>query len=158
MFSPGKYRFAHLPNPLKNFDDVVGSLRESGGRIEEITLTYVVNPIFGTKRRLNCSNAYFIEKKPFSKLDPKHPQIILGTVFIHTDLPCSFDKTKLKNSPGYCPLLKLWDGKVNVLQVTDAKARVLEDTCLNEAVDSPTAWDLRVGPRKMIGFLLKKLS
>jgi hypothetical protein len=49
---------------------------------------------------------------------------------------------------------ELWDGKVNVLQVTDAKERSVEIRALMSARDSPTAWDLRVLVReKLITYL-----
>ena len=45
---------------------------------------------------------------------------------------------------------------MNVLQVTDAKEKTLEIRALMSAVDSPTAWDLRVYVReKLIEFLQK---
>ncbi|MCA1759159.1 MAG: hypothetical protein LC658_05265, partial [Bacteroidales bacterium] len=50
----------------------------------------------------------------------------------------------------------LWDKKVNVLQVTDAKERSIEIRALMSAKDSGTAWDLRVFVReKLIEFLQK---
>jgi hypothetical protein len=49
---------------------------------------------------------------------------------------------------------KNWDGKVNVLQVTNSTEKTVEVRALMSAVDSPTAWDLRVNVReKMIEFL-----
>ena len=50
----------------------------------------------------------------------------------------------------------MWDKKVNVLQVTDAKENSIELRALMSAKDSPTAWDLRVFIReKLIEFLQK---
>lgn len=49
---------------------------------------------------------------------------------------------------------RLWDRKVNVLQVTDATEQTMELRALMSAADSPTAWDLRVNVReKLIRFL-----
>ncbi len=51
---------------------------------------------------------------------------------------------------------ELWDGKTNVMQVTNATDRSLEIRALMSAADSPTAWDLRVHVReKLIAFLQK---
>jgi hypothetical protein len=51
----------------------------------------------------------------------------------------------------------LWDGQTNVLQVTNAKDHTLEIRALMSAVDSPTAWDLRVLVREqLISFLQLK--
>ena len=50
----------------------------------------------------------------------------------------------------------LWDGKTNVMQVTNATDRTLEIRALMSAADSPTAWDLRVLVReKLIAYLQK---
>ena len=38
----------------------------------------------------------------------------------------------------------LWDGEVNVTQVTNANDRTMEVRVLVSAADSPKAWDLRV--------------
>ena len=52
---------------------------------------------------------------------------------------------------------ELWDGNVNVLQVTDAKESTVELRALVSAKNSPTAWDLRVFIReKLIEFIQEK--
>ena len=49
---------------------------------------------------------------------------------------------------------KLWDEKVKVVQVTDAKETNMEIRILVSAKNSPAAWDLRVYIReKMIEFI-----
>ena len=124
-------------------DDVV-VVENEWGRIEEINLTYVVVRIWD-QRRLVLPTTYFIEK-PFQNWTRTSAEI-LGTVFIYTDYNVPFDKMReeltrlLQNS-------KLWDGKVNVLQVTDATEKTVEIRALMSAVDSPTAWDLRVYVRE----------
>ncbi|MCK0190537.1 mechanosensitive ion channel domain-containing protein [Arenibacter sp. F20364] len=134
--------------PIK-FDDVV-IVEGEWGRIEEITLTYVVIKIWD-KRRLIVPTTYFIEK-PFQNWT-KTSADILGTVFIHTDYHVPFDKLR-EELTRVLSSTDLWDGNVNVLQVTDAKAQSVEIRALMSAVDSPTAWDLRVFVReKLIGFL-----
>ena len=48
----------------------------------------------------------------------------------------------------------LWDGRVNVMQVTEAKEKTVEMRILVSASSSPVAWDLRVYIReKMIEFI-----
>ncbi|RAJ14283.1 mechanosensitive ion channel family protein [Arenibacter echinorum] len=134
--------------PIK-FDDVV-IVEGEWGRIEEITLTYVVINIWD-KRRLIVPTTYFIEN-PFQNWT-KTSADIMGTVFIHTDYRVPFDKLR-EELTRILSSTDLWDGKVNVLQVTDAKAQSVEIRALMSAVDSPTAWDLRVLVReKLIGFL-----
>ncbi len=137
-----------IAQPIR-LDDVV-IVEGEWGWIEEITLTYVVVRIWD-KRRLIVPTNYFIEK-PFQNWTRESADI-LGTVFIHTDYTVPFDKLRdeltriLESDPN-------WDGKVNVLQVTDATDRTVELRALMSAVDSPTAWDLRVAVReKLIQYL-----
>jgi len=50
----------------------------------------------------------------------------------------------------------LWDGKTDVMQVTNATDQSIEIRALMSAADSPTAWDLRVHVReKLIAYLQK---
>jgi small-conductance mechanosensitive channel len=139
-----------ITQPIR-LDDVV-IIEGEWGRIEEIALTYVVVRIWD-QRRLIVPSTYFFEK-PFQNWTRTTSEI-LGTVFIYTDYHVSFEALReeltrlLKSTP-------LWDGKVNVLQVTDAKERSIEIRALMSAKDSGTAWDLRVFIReKLIEFLQK---
>ncbi len=139
-----------ITQPIR-LDDVV-VIEGEWGRIEEITLTYVVVKIWDL-RRLVVPSTYFFEK-PFQNWTRTSADI-LGTVFIYTDYHVSFDAMReeltrvLESTP-------LWDKKVNVLQVTDAKQNGVEVRALMSAKDSPTAWDLRVHVReKLIEFLQK---
>jgi small-conductance mechanosensitive channel len=137
-----------IAQPIK-LDDVV-IVEGEWGRIEEITLTYVVVAIWD-KRRLIVPTPYFIEK-PFQNWT-KTSSAILGTVFLYVDYNVPFDKlreelTQILNNT------KLWDGEVNVLQVTESKPNYVEVRALMSAKDSPTAWDLRVHVReKLIVYL-----
>lgn len=122
------------------------------GWIEEINLNYVVVRIWD-QRRLVLPSTYFLEK-PFQNWTRTSADII-GSVFIYTDYTVSFDAMRaeldriLQNTT-------LWDRKVKVLQVTDAKERTVESRILVSARNSPTAWDLRVHVReKMVEFLQK---
>lgn len=137
-----------ITQPIK-IDDVV-IVEGEWGRIEEITLTYVVIAIWD-KRRLIVPTPYFIEK-PFQNWT-KSSADIMGTVFIHTDYHVPFDKLR-EELTRILESTELWDGKVNVLQVTDAKEKSVEIRALMSASDSPTAWDLRVLVReKLIAYL-----
>ena len=133
-------------------DDVV-IVEGEWGTIEEITLTYVVIKIWD-KRRLVVPTTYFIEK-PFQNWT-RTTSDILGTVFIYTDYKMNIDALRtqlthiLKNT-------ELWDGDVNVLQVTNANKDAVEVRALMSAKDSPTAWDLRVHVREeLIKFIQKE--
>jgi len=109
------------------------------GRVEEINLTYVVVNIWD-KRRLVLPINYFIEK-PFQNWTRTTAEI-LGTVFIYVDytIPVANLRQKLTD------LLqgnRLWDGKVNVLQVTDLKENTMEVRCLMSCRNAGDAFDLR---------------
>jgi len=139
-----------ITQPIRLEDVVI--VEEEWGWIEEITLTYVVVRIWD-KRRLIVPINYFIEK-PFQNWTRTTAEI-LGTVFIYVDYRFPVEKMRealteiLENTD-------LWDGQVNVLQVTDAKEHTLELRALVSAVDSPTAWDLRVLVReKLVEFVQK---
>ncbi len=139
-----------LTQPIR-IDDVV-IVENEWGRIEEITLTYVIVKIWDL-RRLVLPITYFIEK-PFQNWTRTSADI-LGTVFLHVDykVPLSELRTELTRILEASPL---WDKKVNVLQVTDAKERTLELRALASAADAGQAWDLRCEVReKLIAFIQK---
>lgn len=131
-----------ITQPIRLEDAVI--VEEEWGWIEEITLTYVVVRIWD-KRRLIVPITYFIEK-PFQNWTRTSAEI-MGTVFIHVDYGFPVGEMRKKLTE----ILKntdLWDGKVNVLQVTDLNDRTLELRALVSASDSPKAWDLRVHVRE----------
>ena len=130
-------------------DDVV-IVENEWGRIEEITLTYVVVKIWDL-RRLVVPITYFIEK-PFQNWT-RVTADILGTVFIYLDYTVPIDSVReelhriLKES-------ELWDGKVCVLQITNASERTVELRALMSAADASTAWSLRCEVReRLIDFI-----
>lgn len=139
-----------LTQPIR-LDDVV-IVEGEWGWIEEINLTYVVVRVWD-KRRLVVPTTYFIENT-FQNWTRSSADI-LGTVFIYADYNLPFDEirkeqTRLLNSTD------LWDGKVNVLQVTNTTEKTVELRVLVSAKDSPTAWDLRVFLReKLLQFIQK---
>ncbi len=137
-----------ITQPIR-IDDVV-IVENEWGWIEEITLTYVVMRIWD-KRRLIVPSTYFIEK-PFQNWTRVSADI-LGTVFIYTDYTVPFNALR-DELTRLLEKSDLWDGNVNVLQVTNAKEQTLEVRALVSAKDSPTAWNLRVYLReKLIEFL-----
>jgi len=139
-----------ITQPFRIDDAVV--VENEWGWIEEINLTYVVVRIWD-KRRLVLPTTYFLEK-PFQNWTRTSADII-GSVFIHTDYSVPFQALREELSR----ILKttdLWDGNVEVLQVTDAKTTTVEIRILVSAKNSPTAWDLRVFVReKLIEFIGK---
>ena len=132
-------------------DDVV-IVEGEWGRIEEITLTYVVVKIWDL-RRLIVPITYFIEK-PFQNWT-RVTADLLGSVFVYVDytVPVEAVRAELQN------ILKgseLWDGKVCVLQVTNTTERAIELRALMSAADASTAWSLRCYVReKLVEFIQK---
>ncbi|MBE9585034.1 mechanosensitive ion channel [Mucilaginibacter sp. JRF] len=120
------------------------------GRVEDITLTYVVLNIWD-QRRLILPINYFIQK-PFQNWTRTTSQI-LGTVFLYLDYNTPVDAIReefdrlLDNSI-------LWDKRVKVIQVTDAKEHTIEIRALMSARNSSQAFDLRCYIREnLINFL-----
>jgi small-conductance mechanosensitive channel len=123
--------------PLR-IDDVL-VVEGEWGRVEEITLSYVVLNIWD-QRRLILPINYFVEK-PFQNWT-RNSADILGTVFIYLDYTMPLDPLRqeltrlLDGDP-------LWDRRVNLLQVTNASERTMEVRALMSAANSSNAFDLR---------------
>ncbi|MGK7394465.1 MAG: mechanosensitive ion channel family protein [Candidatus Cyclobacteriaceae bacterium M3_2C_046] len=109
------------------------------GRVEEITFTYVVLRIWD-QRRLILPINYFIEK-PFQNWT-RISADILGTVYIYADYTIPLEKLR-KALTGILKKNEKWDGRVNVLQVTDATEKTVQIRALMSARNSSDAWDLR---------------
>jgi small-conductance mechanosensitive channel len=133
-----------ITQPIRIDDAVV--VEGEWGWIEEITGTYVVIRIWDW-RRLIVPLSYFIQK-PFTNWTRESASII-GTVFLHADYTLPVEELRaclgklVKDEP-------LWDGKVAVIQVTDANDRTIEIRALVSARTSPDAWDLRCNIRERL--------
>jgi small-conductance mechanosensitive channel len=137
-----------VTQPIR-LDDVV-IVENEWGRIEEITLTYVVVRIWDL-RRLILPITYFLEK-PFQNWT-RATADILGTVSLYADYTVPIQAVReelhriLQNS-------ELWDRKVWGLQVTNASERTIELRALMSAPDASDAWNLRCDVReKLIEFI-----
>ena len=137
-----------LTQPIR-IDDVV-IVEGEWGRIEEITLTYVVVRIWDL-RRLIVPITYFIEQ-PFQNWTRVSADI-LGTVFLYVDYNVPVDAVR-KELTRLLEASPLWDRKVNVLQVTDSKEGTVELRALASASDAGRAFDLRCDVReKLVAFI-----
>ncbi|MDT8272396.1 MAG: mechanosensitive ion channel [Desulfomonilia bacterium] len=133
-------------------DDVV-IVESEWGRIEEITLTYVVVRVWD-QRRLILPITHFVEK-PFQNWTRVSADL-LGTVFLYVDYRVDVDalREELTRIVSASPL---WDGKVCVLQVTNATERTMEIRALVSASDSSNAWTLRCEVReKLVRFIQQR--
>ena len=123
------------------------------GRVEEITLTYVVLRIWD-QRRLILPINYFIEK-PFQNWTRSSADI-LGTVYLYTDYQVPIEELR-KELGNILKSNEKWDGRVNVLQITGATERTIELRALMSAANSSDAWDLRCYVReKLIGLIQER--
>lgn len=141
-----------VTQPIR-LDDVV-IVENEWGRIEEITGTYVVVRIWDD-RRLVVPLQYFIEK-PFQNWTRRNSSII-GSVFFWVDysLPLEPLREELRRLCQELP--ELWDGRVIVLQVTDASEKSLQLRVLVSSQDSSRNWDLRCHLREsLIGFIQRQ--
>lgn len=131
-----------ITQPIR-LDDVV-IVEGEWGRIEEITLTYVVVKIWD-ERRLVVPIAHFIDR-PFQNWTRVSSEI-LGTVFLYLDysVPLTDLRSELKRIVGEHPN---WDGRVCGLQVTNSTNTTMEVRALVSAKDAGKAWDLRCDVRE----------
>lgn len=137
-----------ITQPIR-LDDIV-IVEGEWGRIEEITLTYVVVKIWD-ERRLMLPVNYFLEK-PFQNWTRTSADI-LGTVFFYVgyDLPVqairNFLDIIVKDNPN-------WDKRVANVQVTNTNELYKEVRILVSSSDASKCWNLRTEVReKVIDFI-----
>ncbi|MCM0677208.1 mechanosensitive ion channel family protein [Micromonospora phytophila] len=119
-------------------DDVV-VVEGEWGRIEELTLSYVVVQIWDD-RRLILPTSYFTSK-PFQNWT-RTEAAVLGTAEFDLDwaIPVQAMREELRR---LVESSDLWDGRVCVLQVTDATGGMVKVRALVSAADAGSLWDLR---------------
>lgn len=134
-------------------DDVV-VVEGEWGRVEEITLTYVVVHLWDD-RRLILPSTYFTTTvfQNWTRRDAH----LLGTVELDVDwtVPLEGMRAEMRRLLG---ATDLWDRRVNVLQVTDATGGFVRVRVLASAVDAPTLFDLRCYLREGLVTWLREQS
>lgn len=137
-----------LTQPIRIDDAVI--VENEWGNIEEITATYVVVKLWDW-RRMVLPLSWFISN-PFQNWTRENARLI-GTAFFYVDYEAPIDRLR-EGFEGIVKASKLWDGDVQVLQVTDITDRVLQVRCLASARSAPVAFDLRCEIReKMMTFM-----
>ncbi|NQV51480.1 MAG: mechanosensitive ion channel [Candidatus Marinimicrobia bacterium] len=126
-----------ITQPIR-IDDVV-IVENEWGRIEEITLTFVVVRIWD-QRRLVVPITYFIER-PFQNWTRNHADL-LGSIYLYVDykMPLKQLRSELER------IVKdsaYWDGRLAQIQVTNTTEKSVELRALVSAENSSNAWDLR---------------
>ena len=137
-----------LAQPVRQDDVVV--VEGEWGRVEEITLSYIVVRIWDD-RRLILPLTYFIEK-PFQNWTRTSADII-GSVFVWVDysFPVAAAREALRPIIEASPL---WDRRFWNLQVSDTNDKSMQLRVLATAADSSKSWDLRCEIReKLIGYI-----
>jgi small-conductance mechanosensitive channel len=133
-----------ITQPIR-LDDVV-IVEGEWGRIEEITLTFVVVKIWD-ERRLILPVTWFLEK-PFQNWT-RSAADITGTIFLYVDY--SFPVESIRN--GLPDMLKDnpdWDRRMWNVQVTKTTEQCKEIRVLVTSSDASKNWDLRAAVREML--------
>lgn len=126
-------------------DDVV-FVEGEWGRIEELTLTYVVVKIWD-ERRMILPVTWFLEK-PFQNWTRTNSALI-GSIFLYVDY--SFPVKSLRDiMPGILKGNKNWDGRVWNVQVTNTTEKYKELRILLSSSDSSKNWDLKTDVREQL--------
>lgn len=137
--------------PVRIGDAVV--VENEFGTIEEITLTYVVVKIWDERRMVLPIN-YFIEK-PFQNWTRTSSEL-LGTVTIYTDYSVPVNEVR-EELTRLLQANKLWDNRVNALQVTNVTERTIELRALMSGRNSGDVFDLRCYVREnLLQFISRK--
>ena len=132
-------------NDAIRVDDVV-VVDTQWGRIEEITLTYVVVHIWDD-RRLVLPSTYFTTT-PFENWT-RHSSELLGSIDFDLDWRVSPGRMRERLTE-ILDASSLWDRRASVLQVTDAVGGYVHVRVLVTAVDAPTLFDLRCSVREQL--------
>lgn len=119
-------------------DDIV-IVENEWGKVEEITLTYVIIKLWDLRRLVVPLN-YFIEK-PFQNWT-KNSADIIGAVNLYLDYTVPVDAIRQRfdelvtSSP-------LWDKKTKSLQVIGATENAIEIRAIMSSKNAGDSWDLR---------------
>jgi len=116
------------------------------GRIEEITLTYVVVHLWD-EHRLVLPCTYFTTN-PFQNWT-RNATELLGTAELDVDFSVPFDAMRAELTR-LLATDELWDGRVGILQVTDTVGGLVRLRMLVSARNAPDLFDLRCHVREGI--------
>ena len=116
------------------------------GRVEEITLTYVVVRLWDERRMVLPST--FFTTTPFENWT-RRDSALLGTVVIEADWRADVEGLR-EELHRVLSEDDLWDGRVGVLQVTDAVGSVVQLRALVSGADAGSVFDLRCHVREAL--------
>jgi small-conductance mechanosensitive channel len=127
------------------FDDVV-VVEGEWGRIEELTLTYVVVHLWD-ERRLVLPTSYFTTK-PFQNWTRTGSRV-LGTALLHLDYSAPVDALRAE-AERILSASTHWDRRDWALQVVDTTETTMVVRVLASAVDADHAYELRCELREKL--------
>ena len=139
-----------ITQPIRIGDVVV--VEGEWGRIEEITLTYVVVQLWD-QRRLIVPITWFIDR-PFENWTRISSEL-LGTVFLYTDYAIPLDALR-RELERIVASSSLWDGRVVKMHVTNTTDKSVEVRALMSAANSSDAWELRCLVREQLIEFIRK--
>jgi len=136
-------------NDSLRVDDVL-VVQDEWGRVEDLTLTYVVLHLWD-ERRLVLPTTYFTTQ-PFQNWTRTSARI-LGSVELYLDYSTPVDLLRAE-AKRFIAGSPLWDGQTWALQVTDATEQTMLVRVLASAGDASRAFDLRCAIREdLLGWL-----
>jgi small-conductance mechanosensitive channel len=140
-----------LTEPIRIDDAVV--VEGESGRVVEVNTTYVVIRLWDL-RHMIVPISHFIEKS-FENWT-RYSSEMIGAVHLQTDYTVPVERLReqyqivLQSTP-------LWNGKTNVVQVTDSRDGAIEIRFLMSAASSTAVFDLRCYVReKMLDYLQRE--
>jgi small-conductance mechanosensitive channel len=140
-----------LTEPIRIDDAVV--VDGQSGRVVEVNTTYVVIRLWDL-RHMIVPISHFIEK-PFEN-SSRYSSDMIGAVHLQLDYTAPVERLReqyeivLRSSP-------LWDGKTNLVEVTDFKESTIEIRFLMSAASSSAMRDLRCYVReKLLDYLQRE--
>lgn len=130
-------------------DDVI-VVEDEWGRVEEITLTYVVLALWD-ERRLVLPTSWFTSH-PFQNWTRIESRV-LGEVVLHLDYAVPVGALR-EQAQAIVEQSPLWDRRDWVLQVVDSTPSTMVVRVLASAADAPSSYDLRCEIReKLLGWV-----
>ncbi len=133
---------------IKIGDEVI--IDNETGRIEEITLTYIIIKLWDLRRLIIPVN--YLNEKPFQNLTRSSSEL-LGVVFLYVDYAFPIEEAR-KIFKQIIEQSKEWNKKTAALHVSNASNNAMELRLLVSADSNAKLWNLRCEVReKMIDYI-----
>lgn len=134
-------------------DDVI--IESETGKVEEITLTYIVLKLGDLRRMIIPIN--YLNEKPFQNLSRNSSQLV-GPILLYVDynFPVEIARKEFKKIVEASPH---WDKEIAALYVSDSTHQAMELKLVVSAENAPKLWELRCEVReKMLNYITKNFS